>query len=919
MKLLRKLHGLLRRRKIDKEMSEEMRLHLELQTERNIAAGMDPDEARYAARREFGGVEQIKERCRDQRGWVWLEQTMHDFRYAVRSLKRNPGFTVTAVLTLALGIGVNAALFTVYDIIALRPLPCREPDELVEIHGRNELVRGGIDRRFSYPDYLDYCAGNRSFTDIVAVRRIQVRLPAEVLPEADPATESNPGVVTLEAVSGNYFAAIGAGIVLGRDFRPEEARTFSGRAVVVISHLFWQTHLHGDLNVLGKVLTTEDRDGTGRALYTIIGVAARDFGGQALIPPIGWVPLTAVPGAFDDRAGHLVSLLGRMRAGVNATQAKSDLDAVAARLARLYPDEKRATSVQLTPAMRLFYGGLTTRGEAALSALLLGFALVLILACLNVANLLLARGVARQHEIGVRLTLGASRVRIVRQLFTENLVLCLVGAAAGLLFAVWTLHALRPLAAWFLDEADGMGYVVNLVKIGPDRRIVAFTAMLGVVAGFAAGLLPALQSASANLFSLLKDEGSAFGRRIRPARLRHFLAIVQVAVCLAILSVNGIMAGNLVKVRSGALGFSPERVFLVGVTAKNGAPTSSSTPAGLPGTVETLRTLPGVVSACVVRRTPLRTPFENVGSLMVKTPGDLATLERFSLNWVSSGFFETFCVPLRIGRGFTPQEIARDESVAVVSEAAARRLWPGQDAVGQTLSVSTVSARNSGQATETYRNYEVIGVAGDFRSNWASIGDDEPPLVLFPLPRDKLFPGIYVRVQADSASVLSGIVRVAATAGIPLEFRERLSSVVEHGLVPFRVMAWLSGLLAGLALVLATVGLYGIMAFGVNQRVREIGVRVALGATAGKVVTLFVREGMRRAAIGMAWGLAGGVAFAVGVTKLFPKGVIADGAWFRLAVFGVVTVFLAGVALLASWLPARRAAKVDPIVALRCE
>jgi predicted permease len=912
MKLFRKLRALFRRRKIDAEMSEEMRAHLAMQETENRAQGMSPDEARYAAQRQFGGMDQIKEQARAQRGWLWLEQIGQDLRFAARMLAKTPGFTFTAVLTLALGIGVNAALFAVYDIAALRPLPSREPDQLMELRARNPQL--GIDARFSYPDYLDYCAGTQAFSSIAAMRSSLIRLPDELSSDTTSPLEAGPGVIEVQAVSGNYLSTLGAELALGRDFLPEEAGRQAGLPVIVVSHLFWQTYFHGDPGVIGRTLAIPDRQGSNRRIFTIVGVAAPEFVGQRAVPPAGWVPLTAFPAGLDDRTRTLLSLIGRMHPGVSVPQAAADLRLVAERLGRLYPQERRADRVALVPAMRLTDVVQNPQFALAMSPVLLGFALVLVIACLNVANLLLARGMARQHEIGVRLVLGAGRGRLVRQLFVENFLLCVGGAGAALLFADWTMRALKPVLLSMLAGEPGARNSLAMTALGLDGRIVGFGAILAIVAGLAAGLAPALHSVRRDGFFALKHDGSVFGRKMTPSRLRNLLLVGQVAVCLSLLALSGIMTGKFLKARRGETGFATENVYQV-------APALMTSPGAmwsdLLGAVETLRTLPGVASAGMVELTPLRNPGGNGSSGLVKVTGGYP--DKIGYNRISAGFFETFGIPLLRGRGFAPHDLARNDQVVVVSESAAASLWPGRSAIGQFLSLDERMLDRSGskKPNQSYRDYEVIGVARDIKSSWAS--EDGQRLVWLPQPATGAAGRIFLKVKADSPGVLRAIERAAADAGLPVQFQVSLSTLVDQGLMPYRAFAGLSAALSGLALILATVGLYGVTSFGVNQRVTEIGVRLALGATAERVTALFVRQGMRLVAWGVGFGLVGATALAVLVGKAVPgAGFISDRVYCS-EVFAVVTLFLVGVALLGCWLPARRAAKVDPMVALRAE
>lgn len=918
MKLARILRALFRRGQLDAEMREEMRQHLELQAERNRAAGMGSEEARYAAEREFGNVASIQERAREGRSWVWLEQFGQDLRYAARMLWKTPGFTITAVLTLALGIGVNAALFTVYDILALRPLPCRDPDQLVDIRGRKEQERGDADPRFSYPDYLDYCAGTRTLADLVAVAELGVRLPEDIPPPRDDdLVDSGASVVVLQAVSANYFSVLGPELALGREFRPEETAAYSGKPVIILSHEFWQSRLQADPGVLGRVLMMGDRRSPDRTGYTVIGVAATGFVGQSPLAPAGWVPLTATHLPLEDRSQHLVSLLGRMRAGVSPEQAKADLDAIARHLFRAYPESRRANAVSLLPGMRVLNIGLERNLAVAMSPVLLDFVLVLVIACMNVANLLLARGVARQHEIGVRLVLGAGRGRLVRQLFAENCLLCGLGAVAALMFALWSLQGLKPaLVSALVTEPRAQAFVRS-IDLGLDHRIAIFGALLAVIAAFAAGLVPALHSVRRDGVFALKQEGSAFGKTLSPLRLRALLLVGQVAICLALLAVCGLMTGRLLRIRAASTGFVVDGVHVVTPAAAVG--TASALASNPLGAIETVATLPGVAAACLVADLPLRRPGGNIRSVPVMVDGKA---QRISHNRVSAGFFAAFGVPVVRGRAFTLRETLSGAAVVIVSESAARRLWPGAEPLGRIVAVDEtlfVPAAGSGgpEARQTYRECEVIGVSRDFMSNWG--GNQGKDLMFLPLSPQGSAATILVRLRTDSAMAMRAVEEASSAAGVPVKFGDSLATVVDRGLWPYRAFASLSGGLTGLALLLATVGLYGVVAFGVNQRVREIGVRVALGATAGRVTGFFVLQGMRLVAVGVVPGLAGGWAFAILLGKVMPGAGFAGEPAFRCLVFAIVTAFLVVVALVACWLPARRASQVDPVVALRAE
>ena len=886
-------------------MNAELEAHVDGLTERNIAAGMSPEDARYAALREFGGVAQIAERARDERRSVWVEQAYQDVRYAVRSLAKSPSFTITAVLTLALGIGVNAALFSVVNMVALRPLPLKDPDSLVQIRGRNE--RGGFMGVFTYADYVAYRDGNSTFDGIVAIHAPRWSFQEGPGAELEPGFGERPSSVLVALVPENYFSVLGGRVQFGRTFLPEDC-TQGAAPVVVLSHVFWQTRLHGDPDVIGRTLTF------GRHRVTVIGVASPEFSGDGPVPPAGWLPLVLWSSRAADYApnGPLdFFLVGRLAPGITEAQAQADLDAIAARRAVEFPGDEAKTSVRLERGLRFIRLNHTGNGGVALATVYFSFGLVLVIACTNVANLLLARGVSRQSEIGIRLTLGASRGRIIRQLLTENLLLCVVGGLIGLGLATWTLQLLLPMVVSRLpvDWAFETRHLA-FFKTTPDRRVLGFTLFLTVGAAIVAGLLPALHASGASLVATVRNEVSAFGRRLTPSRLRQLLVITQVAISITLLSCAGLLARNLFALQKVDVGFDAHAVF--GVSMAPNAATANRNAAFRQGW-ETVRSIPGVAASAVASPAPLMgetlTPIRPV-----QASGGEAK-ERVGTSRITDGFFETFRIPLLGGRDFRQSDLHSESRAIIVSESLARRLWPGEGAIGRTLAVGEEawSTPERPAPAGAFRDCEVIGVARDIM--WTFVHDNRRKVYL-PLALDTArYGSVFLRPQSDSAAALMQITREAKAAGTDLQFERRHSFWLEFFVLPFFAFAVASGALGGLALAMASVGLFGLMTFTVNQRVREIGIRMALGATSKKVVGLFVRQGMRLVAIGLVLGLAGGGLFALLLEKVF-FGLIDA---FDPVAYVAVTLLFALIALFACWLPARRATKVDPMVALRAE
>jgi predicted permease len=806
---------------------------------------------------------------------------------------------------------MNAALFLVYNAVALRPLPVGEPDALVSIRGLNDQRVGGHDPHFSFADYLDYRAANQVFSGLAAHRSgwaiMQWGEPGDAKVDL-LADGAGAGKVPIQTVSDNYFAVLRAELIRGRGFLREEMEPAGDHRVVVLSHSFWEQRLQSDPNIVGQTVKFDQRD------YRVVGVTAPGFVGHNPRAPAAWMPLVE---AVSQRQRGTLVMVGRLKPAVTLEQARADLDVITRRLGEMYPAKGRKTSVELQPGMKWFYIPLTPQMLLIFTPMLLGFAMVLMIACTNVANLLLARGVTRQQEIGVRLTLGAGRARIIRQLLTENFLLCAAGAVAGLLLACWFLQVMRPLILSYLPaEWVSLTDMWAALEIGPDRRVVLCTAALALVALVAAGLAPALHASKLNLLPALKDEGSAFGRRLPHARLRNFLVISQVAACLVLLSCAGLLVQNLIRARALNLGFDASRAYEVVLTEVTPPKAPAARNAWFRELAETLGALPGVEGTAVVTGGPFLGASR--GEVLVHRPdgGEMSPRDtRFAA--VTSGFFATFGVPVRQGRTFATQEVNASARVAIISETLARRLWPEENPLGKTIALresGLAALRGANTAAgESFVSFDVIGVAGDVRN---SISDIEQAFVYLPLAADvTTINGLFLRPRIASPDSLAAIARAARRAGVPLEFQGRLGTVYQEQMLPYLGLGALSGLLGGLALVLAAVGLYGVMSFSVRQRTREIGIRVALGATGARVVGMFVRQGMRLVVVGVVVGIGGSALFLLLMSRIWAGLPV----HFDPLAFGAAILILGGVALLACWLPTRRATKVDPMVALRAE
>jgi macrolide transport system ATP-binding/permease protein len=910
--LISRILGLFSRRGADRDFDREIEAHLEMLIEENMRRGMTAEQARHAARQAFGGVAQItlvKETQRENRGLPQIDSFFKDLRYAARMLVKHPGFTLVAVITLALGIGVNTTLFTAFNAVALKPLPVRDPHGVARIERWFESnSHGDIQYAFSYPEYVHLAEHNRTFLSLIAVS-----WPATVLatlPEGEQ--ESLRG----NLVSANFFTDLGIGALLGRTFLAEEHRTPGTHPVVVLSHEFWQRRFHSDPQALGKIIKIND------TAFTIVGVTPEEFIGTGVPPtvPDFWTPLMMQaelrPGHkwLDDPLDQEVQILARAAPGVTWKQAAAETIVLEKQFEQLYPSKDKTLTITIELA-HFIPNTNDPRFEAVVALMMIIVGMVLFIACANLANMLLARSAARQKEFSVRLALGAGRGRLIRQLLTESMLLALLGGGAGLLLSIWTTKFLWIAIQQYMQGpfSGGSAFVLSL---SPDVRVFTYTLLLSVATGILFGLWPALRFSRPDLTQSLKDEGTAFGQRVGRSRLRSFLVSGQVGVSLMLLITAGLLVRGLVRSQEVDPGFDTRNVHLLRFNYGNDAQKAVAMQQLV---MERLRELPQVLAVTLSDRVPMSGttsgPIETDD-----TRGHRLSSQSLTVR-VAPEYFETLGISLLNGRNFTALEVEKSVPVAIVSELAVRQMWPEQNPIGRRFKLPTYL----GSTRIRWDEWEVVGVAKSVRS--ANLSRLDPMMVYLPLP-PKSLENILVRTDGDEKNALSAIRTTLASIDRNILASLLLVSLEDGPLRFERVQAniWaMSALsLAALALVLATVGIYGVMSYLVSQQTKEIGILIALGASARDVLRSVILAGLRPVFMGSIFGLAGAGAVSAVLhagTQLF---VSSGDPLFGLSMFDPITflglsALLALVALLASALPAWRALRVDPMIALRYE
>ncbi|MCG3161863.1 MAG: hypothetical protein JMDDDDMK_03078 [Acidobacteria bacterium] len=806
-----------------------------------------------------------------------------DLRYGARMLLKKPGFTLIAIITLALGIGANTAIFSLVNTVLLRPLPVAQPDQLVSLNSVSLDGKRNFPT-FSIPNYLDLRDRNDVLTGLAAYRLAPVSL-------------SNQGVNTRLwglVVSGNYFETLGLSPAAGRLFTMEDDKAPGAHPVAVLSHDCWQRRFGGAANIVGQTALVNGRE------YTIIGVTPAGFHGvEIAFQAEMWFPLAMSgqiePGRdyFKARDTFNFFVLGRRKPGVTTAQAEAALKNIAAQLAREYPKENDGLTITLSPPglFGAFFRG-SVLGFAGV--LMLAVGLVLLLACANLANLLLARATERRKEIAIRLALGASRLRLLRQLLTESVMLSLLGGAFGLLLAYWLMDAVVA----FKPPME----IPLTLDLQLDYRVLSFTLVASTLAGALFGLAPALQTTKPDLVPALKDEAGAGG--YRRSWLRSGLVVLQMTLSLVLLVCAGLVLRGLQNAQRINPGLIAQHALKLSFDLNLQGYDESRTQQFKKQLLERVRALPNVQAAGLTTFLPLSLNINNEEIQIEGQPEQRGgNAPMVMAGSCSPGLLTALGTQLLEGRDFTEADAASGQRVAIVNEAFARRFWPGQSAIGKRFSLDGLQGPW----------IEVAGVMQDGR--YFSLSEKHEPFFYRNLrPQTGDFLTLIVRAQGDPETALAALRREfqQLDATLPVYGAATLTEHLSVALFPARIAATLLGSFGLLALLLAAIGIFGVMSYTVSQRTREIGIRLALGATSAQIIRLIVRQGLSLTIVGIAFGLAAAIAGTRLLNALL-YGVSAT----DVRTFIGVTLLLAAVAFAACWIPARRAAKVDPMIALR--
>jgi putative ABC transport system permease protein len=868
----------------ERELDREVTSYLDLLTEENIQSGMAPEAARRAARLELGGVEQVKEQVREVRAGVWLETVFQDVRYGVRVLRSNPGFSLLVVITLALGIGANSAIFSVVYGVLLRPLPYSHGGQLVVLHQQATHAHLA-EVPFSYKELVDYREQNHTLDAVVEYHSMVFLLLGDDSAER----------VQTAVVSPNFFDVLGVKPLLGRAFLASDESP-NADAVLVLSYEYWQRHQGGDPNIVGKVFHMNNRP------HTVIGVlppVPQYPAENDVYMPTSQCPVRSSAAFKDNRKARMMTVFGRLKSGVLLQTARADLSTVARQIESAYP-ETYPKAYGYSMAAAPLREDMTRRARSTLLVLLGAAGFVLLIACANVANLMLARLLKRERELAVRSALGATRARLIRQLLTETVLLSLAGGALGLELAYPTLALLVRFAAHFTTRAS---------EVRVDGVVLVFTAVVSVLSGLLFGFAPALSSGNQVSNALKQGSGQATSGRGRQ-RLRAGLVVLQIAVSFVLLIGSGLMIRSFLKLVSVDPGFRSDRVLTLNLSPNFSRYTQNAQSLALGDNIlRSIRSVGGVESAALGSSFPFspvaltggpgNVGFEIEGRAVSK--GDLQPL--VDTTAVSPGYFETIRQPLLRGRSFADHDDANAVKIAVINQTMAHHRWPSEDPVGKRITFD-----------EGKTWIMITGVVGDVKEYGLDrpIGDE----LYIPINQSGFAGSLVVRTTGDPTSI-APLLRKALHDVDPQLAVDQVDTIERRqheSLASPRITTILLGIFAGLALVISASGIAGIMALTVSQRTRELGIRLALGQPKRSLVRMVVRQGLAVALAGTALGLTGAIVLGRLLSSL-----LYDTSPTDIFTFAAVSLLFIAVAGLACFVPARRVTLIDPFIALRQE
>jgi putative ABC transport system permease protein len=875
-KLKAVLRALFRKSEIERELNEELRYHIEQQTQQNIRLGMNPEEARNAARKAFGGVEQAKERSRDARGARWIEDLVQDLRYGARILIKNPGFTSIAVITLALGIGANTAIFSVVNAVLINPFPYPDGNRLTTLYDKRDRPPGMLQTDMLSPGiFAEWRAQQKSFSEMFGFTGSYARLSGA------------KGAIFIPgfAATTGFFETLGIKPILGRGFLPEEE--IPGRPkVVVISHDLWQRRLDADPNAIGKMLRLNGED------HTIIGVLPPDFKFIYKLDLLFPFELNR-----NDRENGL-AVIGRLKDGVTLEQASVETKLITRRLRRAEdrPGDAPSGGANLVPL-----GKLTAEdSQRALWILFSATSFVLLIACANLANLLTSRAAGREREIAIRAALGAGRRRLIYQLMAESLLLALLGGTVGILMAWWSIDWLVSLAPADLTTSH---------QIQIDTSVFGFTLLSVAITAALFGLAPAWRASKPDLTQSLKAGTNLGDSRRRSFNFRSILIVGEVALAMVLLAGAGLLINSLIRLLQVNPGFAPENVLAFNVVLADSKITREQKVDFYQRTISRLGAIPGVDAVATINLLPF-------GDMLIRGDFSIEGLpdsqnRRAYKPTVSANYFDVMRIPIRKGRSFTASDTEKTQGVVVISESCAWRYFADDEPIGRRISLN-----NDADGNPVW--LEIVGVTGDVKQQ--QLNDAAIPTIYSPFSQVKtpfMLGGVFVLHSSIPPESLIASVRKEVQAIDPelaLYSPNTLTELIAETTKGRRFNAFLLSILAALAIGLAVVGLYGVMSYLVAYRTREIGIRMALGAQSGDVLRLVVQQGMAPVLLGLIIGFGAALA----LTRLM-KSILFEVSATDPMTFALSAVLLIGAALLAIWIPARRAIKVDPLVALRCD